>query len=99
MKGLITLLFLLLCILQYKLWIGNGSLTEVRHLQNTRDELRAETARLKERNQSLSAEVIDLKHGQEAVEERARSELGMIETKETFYQIVDGDSLSRARED
>ena len=99
MKGLTILLLLILCFLQYKLWIGNGSLTEVHHLEQARDELREENKKLAERNESLAAEVMDLKHGQEAVEERARSELGMIKSNETFYQIIDGDNLSSIRED
>lgn len=94
MKGLTLLLLFLLCLLQYKLWIGNGSLTEVHHLQQTRNELREDNQRLHERNESLAAEVMDLKHGQHALEERARSELGMIRSNETFYQIIDRDNLS-----
>lgn len=99
MKGLIFLLLLILCFLQYKLWIGNGSMTEVHHLEETRQELRAENKRLNERNKSLAAEVMDLKHGQKAVEERARSELGMIKSNETFYQIIDRDNLSSISEE
>lgn len=99
MKGLTLLLLLILCFLQYRLWIGNGSLTEVRHMEATRDELRAENDRLAERNESLAAEVMDLKHGQEALEERARSELGMIKSDEMFYQIIDSENLSSIRED
>lgn len=99
MKGLTILLLLILCFLQYKLWIGNGSLTEVHHLEQSRKELREENRKLEQRNESLAAEVMDLKHGQEAVEERARSELGMIKSNETFYQIIDGDNLSSMRED
>ncbi len=94
MKGLTLLLLLLLCLLQYKLWIGNGSLTEVHHLQQTRNDLREDNQRLRERNESLAAEVMDLKHGQDALEERARSELGMIRSNETFYQIINRDNLS-----
>lgn len=99
MKGLTLLLLLILCFLQYKLWIGNGSLTEVHHLKQGRQELRAENEQLAERNESLAAEVMDLKHGQEAVEERARSELGMIKSNETFYQIVDRSNFPHSNED
>jgi cell division protein FtsB len=87
---LITSLFLVLfLLLQYRLWIGNGSLTEVHHLRSTKIELAEENNKLIERNQSLAAEVLDLKQGQEAIEERARSEMGMIKIDETFYQIID----------
>ena len=90
---LITLLFLILLILlQYRLWIGNGSLTEVHHLRAEKVELARENDGLMERNQSLAAEVLDLKQGQEAIEERARSEMGMIKLDETFYQIIDRDA-------
>lgn len=99
MKTLLLILGLLLVLLQYKLWIGTGSLTEVHHLQKIRTELKTETGQLEERNESLAAEVMDLKHGQEAVEERARSELGMIQSDEVFYQIVDQQNMSDLRQD
>ncbi len=54
MKGLTLLLLLIFCFLQYKLWIGNGSLTEVHHLKQDRQALRAENNRLVERNESLA---------------------------------------------
>lgn len=85
-----TIFFIcLLALLQYRLWIGNGSMTEVHHLQQQIAELRLENRNLKERNLSLAAEVIDLKQGHEAIEERARSEMGMIKHDETFYRIID----------
>lgn len=98
MKGLTILLLLMLCFLQYQLWAGNGSLTEVNHLKQSRTEIQAQIEQLHERNESLAAEVMDLKHGQEALEERARTELGMIRADEVFYQIVDRDNLSGIEE-
>ena len=89
MKLIASLFLVLFLLLQYRLWIGNGSLTEVHHLRTAEIELAEENNRLIERNQSLAAEVLDLKQGQEAIEERARSEMGMIKTDETFYQIID----------
>lgn len=87
---LTTIIFLLLLVLlQYRLWVGNGSLTEVHHLEKQISQIEQENHDLKERNLSLAAEVLDLKQGQDAIEERARSELGMIKYDETFYQIVD----------
>ncbi len=74
--------------LQYRLWIGQGSLTYVHHLNRQKQAQMEENRILLERNQSLSAEVNDLKHGFAAIEERARSEMGMIKKDETFYQIV-----------
>jgi cell division protein FtsB len=83
----------MLVLLQYRLWIGNGSLTEVHHLQQEKESITQENESLKERNDSLAAEVLDLKHGLDAIEERARSEMGMIKKDETFYQLVDTKSL------
>jgi cell division protein FtsB len=80
---------LLLVLLQYRLWFGNGSMTEVHHLEKQISQVKEENRMLKERNLSLTAEVYDLKQGQEAIEERARSEMGMIKYDETFYQIID----------
>jgi cell division protein FtsB len=89
MKLTTAIFVLLLILLQYRLWIGNGSMNEVHHLQEQISQIEQENESLKERNLSLAAEVLDLKQGQEAIEERARSEMGMIKYDETFYQIVD----------
>lgn len=89
MKFITILFIILLVLLQYRLWVGNGSLTEVHHLQEQISQIEQENNSLKERNLSLAAEVYDLKQGKDAIEERARSEMGMIKYDETFYQIVD----------
>ena len=90
MKWIALVLILLFLVLQAKLWIGDGSLAEVNQLNKAVDAQRQENKIIKERNESMAAEVKDLKQGLEAVEERARSELGMIKDKnETFYQIVE----------
>ena len=88
MKPLVWILAALALGLQYPLWIGKGSWTRVRDLDRQLVEQRATNARLKARNDALDAEVRDLKEGSEAVEERARLELGMIRTDEVFYQVV-----------
>ena len=88
MKFISLILVILLVVLQYRLWIGNGSLTEVHHLEQTRQNLLDETRSLQTRNQSLAAEVNDLKHGNDAIEERARTGMGMIKKGEVFYQII-----------
>jgi cell division protein FtsB len=62
---------------------------EVQRFEEIKQTQIEENQRLSERNQSLAAEVLDLKQGMEAIEERARSEMGMIKNNETFYQIVD----------
>ena len=82
--------------LQYRLWLGHGNLIEVGQLQQTLAEKKEENKSLKEQTQSLAAEVLDLKHGLEAIEERARSEMGMIKKGETFYQIVPSTELPSA---
>jgi len=79
----------LLVLLQYRLWLGDGGIADVRRIGRAVEEQRRTNARLYERNQALKGEVRDLKQGLEAVEERARSELGMIREGETFYQIVE----------
>jgi len=83
-------LLLLLVALQYKLWLGEGGFTDVRRLQEKVMEQAQENAQLEQRNRQLEAEVEDLRQGYDAIEERARSELGMIKEEEEFYQVVPG---------
>lgn len=83
--------------LGYKLVGGQGGLNEVARLKQRVAEQRAENERLKARNDALAAEVEDLKHGDEAAEERARSELGLIKPGETFYQVVEPSTPLPAR--
>jgi cell division protein FtsB len=80
---------LLLVGLQAKLWWGDGGWREAQQLRATVAEQKAENARLQQRNDALAAEVEDLKSGEAAVEERARSELGMVKPGETFYRVVE----------
>ena len=82
-------LIVILTGLQYRIWGGEGSLAEVWRLSQRIEAQSAENATLRQRNQRLHAEVLDLKKGMEAIEERARRELGMIAEGEVFYQIVD----------
>ena len=89
MKILIALLLALLLVLQYRLWFARGNLLEVRNFETVKQEQVEENLRLQERNQALVAEVQDLKQGMEVIEEKARSEMGMIKEGETFYQIVE----------
>ncbi len=88
MKVISFILITMLVLLQYRLWIGNGSLTDVHHLQQAKQAQLEENEELRERNQALAAEVHDLKHGFEAIEERARSEMGLIKKDETFYHVI-----------
>jgi cell division protein FtsB len=82
-------LLLLLGLLQYRLWVGEGSLAELHALRAQIDEYRQELERLEARNLALAAEVEDLRSGLEAIEDRARSELGMIQRGEVFLQVIE----------
>ena len=84
----LALLLLVAAWLQGKLWFGEGGLGEARELQHRVAEQRAGNARLQQRNDALEAEVEDLKSGEAAVEDRARSELGMVKPGEVFYRVV-----------
>ena len=89
LRAIVLLLVVLLGWLQYRLWFGNGGQREVAALQEEVARQQDENARLGQRNDALAAEVQDLKSGEAAVEERARSELGMIRPGETFYRVVE----------
>ena len=82
-------LIALLIGLQVKLWFGQGGRPEVRDLEARVATQQRENAELRKRNDALAAEVEDLKSGTEAIEERARSELGMIKPGEVFYQVIE----------
>jgi cell division protein FtsB len=81
------ILMIVLLYLGVKLW--SSDMPDVWHLQQRVEAQKIENQKLKQRNEALSAEVEDLKNGKEAVEERARSELGLIKPGETFYQVVE----------
>ncbi len=87
-KTVVAVLVVLLLVLQYRLWFGDGSVQEVWRLTEESRATRTELLRLRGRNQALAAEVRDLKSGLDAIEERARSDLGMIGEDETFYRFV-----------
>jgi len=89
MKFLAAGLLLLLVLLQYRLWLGEGGMREVAQLRGEISAQREENAVLRERNRTLAAEVQDLKKGTTAIEERARTDLGMIGQGETFYQVIE----------
>ncbi len=88
MKKIIALLVVLLAMLQYKIWLGDGGIPEILQLEKEIDVVQLQVDKLKERNQALDAEVQDLKKGMDAIEERARSELGMIGKDEVYYQVI-----------
>ncbi|HWK73461.1 MAG TPA: cell division protein FtsB [Povalibacter sp.] len=88
MKFLAAGLLVLLVLLQYRLWLGDGGMREVARLREEIDHQKVENATLRERNRTLAAEVQDLKKGTTAIEERARTDLGMVGPGETFFQVV-----------
>ena len=90
MLRLVTLILLaLLLVLGVKLWTGEWGFREVVRLQAQIAEQQARNAKLKQRNDQLQADVDDLRNGKNAIEERARTELGLIKPDEIFYQVVD----------
>jgi cell division protein FtsB len=87
-KWLVIALGVVIAILQYRLWLSDGGVRELTRMHESVLQQRAQNAALVERNHQLAAEVRDLKTGMAALEERARSELGMIAGNETYYQVV-----------
>ena len=90
----IALLLVIAAWLQAKLWWGDGGLREARGLQERVAEQRQQNARLQQRNDALEAEVEDLKSGEAAIEDRARSELGTVKPGEVFYRVVDPEAAA-----
>ena len=88
MRVLAAVLAFLIVILQYPLWLGRGGWLRVWDLDRQVSAQKEQNEKLKRRNAALDAEVADLKQGFEAVEERARSELGMVRQDEIFFQII-----------
>jgi len=88
MKWFAGVLLVVVLALQYRLWMSNDGVRELARLTEAVDRQKAENDELQARNQQMVAEVSDLKAGMAAIEERARSELGMIGRNETFYQVV-----------
>ena len=88
MRYLLLILLALFLLLQYRLWISDEGMREMWRLRELVNEQADRNIELEQRNAALEAEVRDLRQGKEAVEERARSDLGMIQEQETFYQIV-----------
>lgn len=88
MKFLAAALLVLLVLLQYRMWLGDGGMREVTRLRGEIEQQRTENESLRERNRTLAAEVQDLKKGTTAIEERARTDLGMVGQGETFFQVV-----------
>ena len=89
MNQLYLIFCFLIAVLQFQLWIGDDSVRSLNLLENQVAEQKSINMSLEDRNKKLEIEIVDLKTGVEAIEERARSELGMIEQGETFFLIVE----------
>src|SRR3954470_9931752 len=88
MKLLAGALLTVVLLLQYRLWLSGDGVRELARLSEAVERQKSDNEEAADRNQQLVAEVTDLKAGMAAIEERARSELGMIGRNETFYQVV-----------
>jgi cell division protein FtsB len=94
LRWVALILLLVLVGLQFKLWSSHGGMSEVAGLRAAVKKQGDENDKLTLRNQALAADVKDLKQGEQAVEARARAELGLIKPGETFYQVVPKSSAS-----
>ncbi len=94
MRILAVTLGALIVLIQAPLWLGKGSWLRVWHVENELSKQKIKNSRLEARNAGFAAEVRDLKQGTEAIEERARYELGMIRGDEVFFQIVEPQNQS-----
>ena len=98
MYKLIVFLLILIAALQYRLWLGDGGLREYRETLQRIEDLKQEGEKRQIRNAAIAADVKDLREGTEAIEERARHDLGMIKEGETFVQLYDPGPAKRPEE-
>jgi cell division protein FtsB len=89
MKWLMLVLVIVLSYLQYRLWIGDGSLAHAHRLEGEIKLQQTKIDRMRERNRILDVEVEELKTGLDTIEERARNDIGLIKKDETFFIILD----------
>ncbi len=97
MRVFTSILFILLILLQYRLWFGKNSVPDYLALKQEVSRQKEANEKLRQRNKLLYADTDDLKSGVEAIEERARNELGMIKQNETFFRIIPNQEKSKAR--
>lgn len=97
MRWLIGIVLILLILLQTRLWVGEGSIAQYQHLRERIDEQLQANEYLLERNRELAVEVDALRHSDDAVEERARADLGMIRDGEIFYMIIEDEKAREPR--
>lgn len=89
MRPIFIILILALLVLQHKLWLGDGNIIDWIKLEKKLDDHRQENEKLAARNKAMEADIAELKTGDQALEEQARYELGMIKANEIYYQFVD----------
>lgn len=87
LKWLAIVLVALLALLQYRLWLGEGGVQEMKEVSGRVEVLETANKPLRDRNARLAAEIVDLKTGLDAIEERARSDVGMVRTDEQFFWV------------
>lgn len=88
-RFLIVFLLILISLLQYRLWYGDGSIAQSQKYQQQLASLQDQLKTKQQRNKALEAEVLDLRKGKEAIEEIARHDLGLIKKDETFFQVIE----------
>ena len=89
MRPIFIILIIALVVLQHKLWLGDGNVIQWIKLEQKLEDHRRENNKLAARNRALEADIKELKSGDQALEEQARYELGMIKQNEVYYQFVD----------
>ena len=92
MRWLFAILLVLLAVLQYRLWIAEGSIAEQQRLKQQVQQFIDENERLRERNAVLEREVLELQTGNAGVEQRAREQLNLVREGETYYQMEEADA-------
>jgi cell division protein FtsB len=95
MRWMLVILGIAVVALQAELWLADDGYRKTVHLREAVQEQRVLNEELRDRNASLDAEVVNLKQGLEAAEERARTDLGLIGQEETFYQVVSASDSRR----
>jgi cell division protein FtsB len=94
MRAITALLLIFLMLLQYRLWFGKNSVPDYLALEEEVQRQHLDNNKLRQRNKLLYADTDDLKSGVEAIEERARNELGMIKEGETFFRLIPSDKTN-----
>jgi len=89
MRALVVFLFLALLALQYKFWVGDASIWQWHRLEKKLETVEAENKQLAARNRALEADILELHSGDQALEEQARHELGMVKDGEIYYQFFE----------